>query len=83
MAKARPAQRPSTLPTKPQWALSRWFPAIAALLAAVLWLGWFSPESYDSDFWWHLKTGQYIVENHTLPVPDPFAFTTARAGARG
>ena len=80
MAKARPAQRPSTLPTKPQWALSRWFPAIAALLAAVLWLGWFSPESYDSDFWWHLKTGQYMVENHTLPVPDPFAFTTARAG---
>jgi hypothetical protein len=46
-----------------------------------LWLGWFSPESYDSDYWWHLKTGQYIVETHTLPVPDPFAFTTAGAGA--
>jgi hypothetical protein len=44
-----------------------------------LWLGWFSPESYDSDYWWHLKTGQYIVETHTLPVPDPFAFTTAGA----
>jgi hypothetical protein len=44
-----------------------------------LWLGWFSPEIYDSDFWWHLKTGQYIVEHHALPVPDPFAFTTAGA----
>ena len=48
-------------------------------LAAFLWMGWFSPEIYDSDFWWHLKTGQYIVQNHALPVPDPFAFTTARA----
>jgi hypothetical protein len=45
-----------------------------------LWFGWFSPEIYDSDFWWHLKTGQYIVENRALPVPDPFAFTTAGAG---
>jgi hypothetical protein len=40
-------------------------------------LGWFSPEISDSDFWWHLKTGQYIVEKHSLPVPDPFAYTTA------
>src|ERR1035441_2081655 len=80
MAKARPAQRPSTLPTQPHLEPSNWFPAIAAVLAAVLWLGWFSPECYDSDFWWHLKTGQYIVDNHRLPVPDPFAFTTAGAG---
>jgi hypothetical protein len=53
---------------------------VAAVLAVVLWLGWFSPEIYDSDFWWHLKTGQYIVENRALPAPDPFAFTTAGAG---
>ena len=79
MAKARTSQRPSKPRIQPQSAFSRWFPAIAALLAGVLWLGWFSPESYDSDFWWHLKTGQYIVENHQLPVPDPFAFTTAGA----
>ena len=30
----------------------------------------------DPDFWWHLKTGQYIWQNHKLPVPDPFAYTT-------
>ena len=55
------------------------FPAITAVLVAVLCLGWFTPEIYDSDFWWHLKTGQYIVQQHALPSPDPFAFTTAGA----
>jgi hypothetical protein len=78
MAKARAAQRPSAAPTETRF--SHWFPAIAAALACILWLGWFSPEIYDSDFWWHLKNGQYIVTNRTLPAPDPFAFTTAAAG---
>ena len=36
----------------------------------------FSSEITDSDFWWHLKSGQYIVNTHHLPNPDPFAFTT-------
>ncbi len=57
-----------------------WLQPLLLGLAAVLLIGWFSPEISDSDFWWHLKTGQYIVENHRLPVPDPFAFTTASAG---
>jgi hypothetical protein len=80
MARARPARPAPTISSGPPIALARWFPAIAAGLAAVLWLAWFSPESYDSDFWWHLKTGEYIVQNRALPVPDPFAFTTAGAG---
>jgi hypothetical protein len=42
-------------------------------------MGWFSPEISDPDFWWNLKTGQYIWEKHSLPVPDPFAYTTAMA----
>jgi hypothetical protein len=46
-------------------------------LSAVLLMGWFSPEISDTDFWWHLKTGQYISENHALPVPDPFAYTSS------
>ena len=46
-------------------------------LTAILLAGWFSPEISDTDFWWHLRTGQYLVETHSLPVPDPFAFTTA------
>ena len=27
----------------------------------------------------YLKTGQYILTHHRLPVPDPFAYTTAGA----
>ena len=48
-------------------------------LTALLLLGLFSTEIADPDFWWHLKTGQYIVTEHRLPVPDPFAYTTAGA----
>ena len=80
MPKARSARRPSTIQAMPRFAISRWFPVVAAVCTVVLWLGWFSPESYDSDFWWHLKTGQFVAENHALPVPDPFAYTTAGAG---
>ena len=57
----------------------RGFRPLLLALAAVLLVGWFSPEISDSDFWWHLKTGQYIMEKHALPVPDPFAYTTATA----
>jgi len=59
--------------------LPRGFRPLVMALAAVLLVGWFSPEISDPDFWWHLKTGQYIWERHSLPVPDPFAFTTALA----
>ncbi|MGB7759711.1 MAG: hypothetical protein WBL61_07780 [Bryobacteraceae bacterium] len=52
---------------------------LLVVLAAILCLGLLSPEIRDSDFWWHLRTGQYIVETRSLPVPDPFAYTTAAA----
>lgn len=29
----------------------------------------------DPDFWWHLKTGEYIVQNHGIPHTDPFSHT--------
>ncbi len=29
----------------------------------------------DPDFWWHLKTGQMIVETKSIPIYDDFAFT--------
>ena len=29
----------------------------------------------DPDFWFHLKSGEYILLNHTFPVTDPFSFT--------
>jgi hypothetical protein len=48
-------------------------------LAGIFLLGLFSTELSDSDAWWHLKTGQYIIRQHRLPYPDPFAYTTALA----
>lgn len=30
---------------------------------------------YDNDFFWHLKTGQWIWQHGRLPVHDPFNFT--------
>jgi hypothetical protein len=29
----------------------------------------------NNDFWWHLATGKYIVQHHSLPQIDPFAYT--------
>jgi hypothetical protein len=57
----------------------RWLLPVLLALSAVLLSGLFSTEISDPDFWWHLKTGQYIVTQHRLPVPDPFAYTTASA----
>jgi hypothetical protein len=59
---------------QPRWLV----PALLALTAFVL-LRSFSTELQDPDAWWHLATGRYIVTQHRLPDPDPFAYTTARA----
>ena len=54
----------------------RWLrPAILAL-AAILLMACFSTEVADSDTFWHLQTGKYLVEHHQIPIPDPFSFTT-------
>jgi hypothetical protein len=31
----------------------------------------------DPDLWWHLRTGQWIIETGTIPHADPFSFTRA------
>jgi hypothetical protein len=64
---------------QPTKAPPRWLPYAVALVAALALLGLFSTEMADPDAWWHLRTGQYIVEQHRLPSPDPFAWTTATA----
>lgn len=46
------------------------------VLVALCLLGLFSTEIADTDFWWHLKTGEYIVQRRALPAPDPFSYTT-------
>lgn len=31
----------------------------------------------DRDMWWHLRTGQWIAEHHTVPRVDPFVLSGA------
>jgi hypothetical protein len=72
----RRVNRPAPVVKQERAAAPRWLrPAVLALSAFLL-MGWFSAEVNDTDTWWHLKTGQYIWQNHALPVPDPFAYTT-------
>lgn len=33
--------------------------------------------SADTDTWWHLRAGQWIVEHRAVPTTDPFSFTAA------
>jgi hypothetical protein len=69
--KAPPQSSPKPAP--------RWLRPAVVALAAVFALGLFSRPFSDTDSWWQLKTGQYIADNHKLPVPDPFSFTTGRS----
>jgi hypothetical protein len=69
-----PAQASSASRPAPAWLI----PAALAL-AFVFLVGLFSTELSDTDSWWHLATGKYIVQQHRLPYPDPFAYTTAMA----
>jgi hypothetical protein len=47
---------------------------------AVLFLGLFAMAARnvtDPDIWWHLKTGQYISQQSSVPRTDPFSYTRA------
>src|ERR1019366_3351413 len=72
---------PDPTPAVPSAPPARWLKTATLLLTGICLLGMFSTEIADTDFWWHLKTGQYIVARHSLPVPDPFAYTTSVAVA--
>src|ERR1039457_3530920 len=69
----QPPQQPSPPPR------AAGFRALLLVLSTILLLGAFSREIYDSDFWWHLRSVQYILEQHALPSPDPFSWTTTGA----
>jgi hypothetical protein len=49
-----------------------------AVLAGILLFGLLAMTArpaLDSDLWWHLRTGQLIVETGHVPHTDPFSFT--------
>lgn len=31
--------------------------------------------TFDTDFWWHLRTGDYILDEHRIPFLDLFTYT--------
>ena len=48
------------------------------LVTAVLFLGIFAMAArlpFDTDSWWHLQSGRWIVENRAVPRTDPFSHT--------
>jgi hypothetical protein len=56
-----------------QLSLSNIFPVV--LLLGLL--GMTARPATDPDLWWHLRTGQWIVETGHVPHSDPFSFTFA------
>lgn len=82
MSGPRAAQRskkgkPEQASPAPRRQVPAWLPKITLAVTAICLIGIFCSPIADTDFWWHLKTGQYIVERHSLPLPDPFAYTSA------
>src|ERR1700689_200621 len=50
------------------------------IFAAILFFGLLAMtarNAVDPDLWWHLRTGQMIVETGQVPHSDPFSFTRA------
>jgi hypothetical protein len=46
------------------------------VLVAGFFHAFISSRLFDSDFWWHISTGRYIVETGTIPDKDPFSYTS-------
>ena len=54
--------------------------SLSNVFPVVLLLGLFgmtARPATDPDLWWHLRTGQWIVETGHVPHSDPFSFTRA------
>src|SRR3990170_4249649 len=47
-----------------------------SILFSFFFISFLQRHVYNYDFWWHLATGKYIVENRSLPLNDPFSYTS-------
>ena len=45
------------------------------VVAAAFLLG--CQQLFDADFWWHLKSGHWILAHRSVPTVDPFTFASA------
>ncbi len=55
------------------------FPRLVVALTFIALAAMAVRPSVDTDTWWHLRAGQWIVEHRAVPTADPFSHT--RAGA--
>jgi len=46
---------------------------LSILVISYLFLSFTGIPLWDPDFWWHMKTGEYIITQKTLPQNDPFS----------
>jgi len=53
------------------------WPLLAALAAAMLFIGRGANVFIDPDSYWHLAAGRWIIEHRTIPTTDPFSWTFA------
>lgn len=68
---ARPRAKNPPVTAVPPRPAGGWIVA-AALLAMMVWLG--SDPKPDPDVWWHLKTGQLILQTRAIPRVDPYSY---------
>ena len=69
-ATAPPPGLPAS-PVSPATPVARWL--LPGLLGVVTFLGLIFP-LYDTDFWWHLRTGEWILEQGWVPQLDLYTF---------
>lgn len=58
-----------------QWLSMHRYPLWVAFCLGFFLMTYLSRPIFDPDFFWHLKTGEWIWQHHALPVPDPFTLT--------
>jgi hypothetical protein len=64
----------------PLWVLLILIVPFAAMFITLTVGKWFTGAPFvDFDYWWHLATGNWILDHHRVPIADPFSWT---AGGR-
>src|SRR6478672_9233216 len=64
----------------PLWVLLILIVPFAAIFITLTVGKWFTGAPFvDFDYWWHLATGNWILDHHRVPIADPFSWT---AGGR-
>ena len=64
----------------PLWVLAILIVPFAAMFITLTVGKWFTGAPFvDFDYWWHLATGNWILDHHRVPIADPFSWS---AGGR-